>query len=98
MVQLIVGQLLNGIIIGTLYGIIALGVTLTFGITGIVNFALGAFMAIGAYLATKGQITVGTFVTFESAFWEVSYNIAHIMHFIPVSISSAAASTFGSVE
>ena len=50
MVQLIVGQLLNGIIIGTLYGIIALGVTLTFGITGIVNFALGAFMAIGAYL------------------------------------------------
>lgn len=50
MLQLIVGQLLNGIIIGTLYGIIALGVTLTFGITGIVNFALGAFMAIGAYL------------------------------------------------
>ncbi|HLI10281.1 MAG TPA: branched-chain amino acid ABC transporter permease [Alphaproteobacteria bacterium] len=50
MLQLIVGQLLNGIIIGTLYGIVALGVTLTFGITGIVNFALGAFMAIGAYL------------------------------------------------
>jgi branched-chain amino acid transport system permease protein len=48
--QLIVGQLLNGIIIGTLYGIIALGVTLTFGITGIVNFALGAFMTIGAYV------------------------------------------------
>jgi branched-chain amino acid transport system permease protein len=48
--QLILGQLLNGIIIGTLYGIIALGVTLTFGITGIVNFALGAFMAIGAYV------------------------------------------------
>ncbi len=50
MIQLIAGQLLNGIIVGTLYGIIALGVTLTFGITGIVNFALGAFMAVGAYL------------------------------------------------
>ncbi|WP_407151926.1 ABC transporter ATP-binding protein [Bradyrhizobium sp. ORS 86] len=48
-------------------------------------------LALGAYLATKGQITVGTFVTFESAFWEVSYNIAHLMHFIPVSIQSAAA-------
>ena len=48
-------------------------------------------LAIGAYLATKGQITVGTFVTFESAFWEVSYNIAHVMHFIPVSIQAAAA-------
>jgi ATP-binding cassette subfamily B protein len=48
-------------------------------------------LALGAYLATKGQITIGTFVTFESAFWEVSYNIAHIMYFIPLSIQSAAA-------
>jgi len=51
MLQLLVGQALNGTIVGTLYGIIALGVTLTFGITGIVNFALGEFMMIGAYLA-----------------------------------------------
>ena len=49
--QLLVGQLLNGAIVGTLYGIIALGVTLTFGITGIVNFALGAFMMLGSYMA-----------------------------------------------
>jgi branched-chain amino acid transport system permease protein len=49
MTQLIIGQLLNGIIVGSLYGIIALGVTLTFGLTGIVNFALGAFMMLGAY-------------------------------------------------
>ncbi len=48
-------------------------------------------LASGAYLATKGHITIGTFVTFESAFWEISYNIAHLMHFIPVSIQSAAA-------
>jgi branched-chain amino acid transport system permease protein len=51
MTQLLIGQLLNGLIVGTLYGIIALGVTLTFGITGIVNFALGEFMMIGAYAA-----------------------------------------------
>ena len=50
-------------------------------------------LALGAYLATKGHITIGTFVTFESAFWEVSYNIAHLMHYIPVSIQSAAAVT-----
>ena len=48
--QLILGQLLNGAIVGTLYGIVALGVSLTFGITGIVNFALGAFMMLGAYM------------------------------------------------
>jgi branched-chain amino acid transport system permease protein len=48
--QLVLGQLLNGAIVGTLYGIVALGVSLTFGITGIVNFALGAFMMLGAYM------------------------------------------------
>ncbi len=48
-------------------------------------------LAIGAYLATTGQLSVGTFVTFESAFWEISYNIAHLMHFIPVAIQASAA-------
>jgi ATP-binding cassette subfamily B protein len=48
-------------------------------------------LAIGAYLATKGQITIGTFVTFESAFWEISYNIGHLMHFIPTAIQAAAS-------
>lgn len=51
MLQLVVGQLLNGVIVGTLYGIIALAVTLTSGITGIVNFALGVYMMLGAYVA-----------------------------------------------
>jgi branched-chain amino acid transport system permease protein len=50
MSQLVIGQLLNGAIVGTLYAILALAVTLTFGITGIVNFALGAFMMMGGYL------------------------------------------------
>lgn len=49
MSQLLLGQVLNGLIVGALYGIGALGVSLTFGITGIVNFALGAFMMLGAY-------------------------------------------------
>ncbi len=48
--QAVFGQLLDGVIVGTLYGVIAIGISLTFGITGIVNFALGAFMMLGAYL------------------------------------------------
>src|SRR5215470_10606561 len=59
MTQVILGQILNGIIVGTLYGIIALGVTLTFGITGIVNFALGVFMMLGAYAAWYFTDVVG---------------------------------------
>ncbi|HEV8227626.1 MAG TPA: branched-chain amino acid ABC transporter permease [Methylomirabilota bacterium] len=61
MTQLVLGQVLNGAIIGAMYGIIALGITLTFGITGIVNFALGEFMMIGAYatytLAERGGLS-----------------------------------------
>jgi ATP-binding cassette subfamily B protein len=48
-------------------------------------------LGIGAYLATKGHITIGTFVTFESAFWEISYNVTHLMSYVPVSIQCAAA-------
>jgi len=48
-------------------------------------------LGMGAYLATKGKITIGTFVTFESAFWEISYNISYLMSYIPVSIQSAGA-------
>jgi len=48
-------------------------------------------LGIGAYLATNGQITIGTFVTFESAFWEISYNVAHLMSYVPVSIQASAA-------
>ncbi len=60
MLSLVAGQVLNGAIVGSMYGIIALGITLTFGITGIVNFALGEFMMIGAYatfaLAERGGL------------------------------------------
>lgn len=59
MIQLIIGQLLNGAIVGALYGIVALGITLTFGITGIVNFALGAFMMLGAYFTWYGYEQAG---------------------------------------
>ncbi len=65
MTELVLGQVLNGAIIGAMYGIIALGITLTFGITGIVNFALGEFMMSGAY---------ATYVLVEQ--WGLSYPVA----------------------
>ncbi|MES2399492.1 MAG: branched-chain amino acid ABC transporter permease [Pseudomonadota bacterium] len=47
--SLLIGQFINGAIIGAIYGILALAISLTFGLTGIVNFALGSFMMVGAY-------------------------------------------------
>lgn len=44
-------QILNGMQFGMLLFLIASGLTLTFGIMGIINLAHGAFFMIGAYLA-----------------------------------------------
>ena len=43
-------QILNGVQYGMLLFLIASGLTLTFGIMGIINLAHGAFFMIGAYL------------------------------------------------
>lgn len=44
-------QVLNGLQFGMLLFLIASGLTLTFGVMGIINLAHGAFFMIGAYLA-----------------------------------------------
>lgn len=50
MIQLI-QQLVNGLVMGSIYGLVALGVTMSFGLMGIVNFAHGAFVMAGAFVA-----------------------------------------------
>lgn len=47
---LFIQQLLNGLSIGSIYAIFALGYTLIFSILGIINFAHGAIFTLGAYL------------------------------------------------
>ncbi|MFM9976184.1 MAG: branched-chain amino acid ABC transporter permease [Beijerinckiaceae bacterium] len=51
MSTLILQQILNGLLDGVYYLLIALGLSLIFSLGGIVNLAHGAFYAIGAYLA-----------------------------------------------
>jgi branched-chain amino acid transport system permease protein len=47
--ELLVQTLVNGLVLGAGYAIIAVGLTLIFGIVGIANFAHGAFFAMGGY-------------------------------------------------
>jgi branched-chain amino acid transport system permease protein len=47
----ILEQILNGLLVGAYYLLIALGLSLIFALGGIVNLAHGGFYAIGAYLA-----------------------------------------------
>ena len=42
-------QLVNGLMSGTLYALVAVGLTMTFGIMNVTNFAHGPFMMIGAF-------------------------------------------------
>ena len=49
--ELFIQQLLNGLIKGSLYAMIALGYTMVYGILGIINFAHGEVFMIGAMVA-----------------------------------------------
>src|SRR5438034_5936681 len=55
----ILEQVLNGLLAGAYYLLIALGLTLIFSLGGLVNLAHGAFYALGAYFAVKLAATLG---------------------------------------
>jgi branched-chain amino acid transport system permease protein len=48
---IIAEQILNGLLVGAFYVILALGLALIFSLGGVLNLAHGAFYALGAYLA-----------------------------------------------
>jgi branched-chain amino acid transport system permease protein len=54
-------QLLNGIVQGMIYALVAAGLTLIFGMLDIPNFAHGAFYALGAYVAFTLVSSTGNF-------------------------------------
>src|SRR5215468_5606851 len=49
-----VQAILNGILTGSLYSLIGMGMALIFGVMRIVNFAHGAFMMLGMYVGFLG--------------------------------------------
>jgi branched-chain amino acid transport system permease protein len=50
MLDVLLSQAANGLVLGIVYVLIAVGLSITFGLLGIVNFAHGAFFALGAYI------------------------------------------------
>jgi branched-chain amino acid transport system permease protein len=50
-VDIFIQQILNGLVLGSVYAIIALGYTMVYGILGIINFAHGDVLMIGAMVA-----------------------------------------------
>jgi branched-chain amino acid transport system permease protein len=50
-VAVILGQLMLGLVNGSFYAMLSLGLAVIFGLMGVVNFAHGAFYALGAFAA-----------------------------------------------
>jgi branched-chain amino acid transport system permease protein len=57
--QAFLGQLLLGLVNGSFYAMLSLGLAVIFGLLGIVNFAHGALYMIGAYVAWIGAEKLG---------------------------------------
>jgi branched-chain amino acid transport system permease protein len=56
---LILSQIASGLVLGGLYVLIAIGLSIIFGLLGIVNFAHGTFFTLGAYFALTLYTTFG---------------------------------------
>ena len=52
-------QLINGLTLGAIYGLIAIGYTMVYGIIGMINFAHGEIYMIGAFVSMIGFLLLG---------------------------------------
>jgi branched-chain amino acid transport system permease protein len=52
-------QLINGVTLGSIYGLIAIGYTMVYGIIGMINFAHGDIFMVGSFIALIMIIALG---------------------------------------
>jgi branched-chain amino acid transport system permease protein len=58
-IPVILGQLMLGLVNGSFYAMLSLGLAVIFGLLGVVNFAHGAFYMLGAFAALLGMQELG---------------------------------------
>ncbi|NIC06807.1 branched-chain amino acid ABC transporter permease [Billgrantia bachuensis] len=59
---LLIEQLINGLQLGTMLFLMASGLTLIFGVMGLINLAHGSFYMVGAYATALVSATTGSFL------------------------------------
>ncbi len=59
LMEYFIQQLINGISLGAIYGLIAIGYTMVYGIIGMINFAHGEIYMIGAFVSLIGFLFMG---------------------------------------
>ena len=60
--EIFVQQLINGITLGSIYGLIAIGYTMVFGIIGMVNFAHGDVFMVSSFIALIALLLLTTWI------------------------------------
>lgn len=61
-------QLVNGVSLGAIYGLIAIGYTMVYGIIGMINFAHGEIYMISAYLGAIAIAVITSFFSLSAGF------------------------------
>jgi branched-chain amino acid transport system permease protein len=46
--ETLIQQIINGLVLGSMYALVALGYTMVYGIIGLINFAHGEVLMVGA--------------------------------------------------
>src|SRR3712207_5241261 len=64
--EVFVQQLINGLTLGSIYGLIAIGYTMVFGIIGMVNFAHGDVFMLSAFIALIFFLVLTTWIGMSS--------------------------------
>src|SRR6188508_1866707 len=60
--EVFVQQLINGVTLGSIYGLIAIGYTMVFGILGMVNFAHGDVFMVSAFIALIAFLILSSWI------------------------------------
>jgi branched-chain amino acid transport system permease protein len=64
--EVFIQQVINGITLGSIYGLIAIGYTMVFGIVGMVNFAHGDVFMVSAFIALVTFLILTTWIGMSS--------------------------------
>lgn len=79
----LVNTLFNGLSLGSIYLLVALGLTITFGLMGVINMAHGEFVMIGAYMTfVMQQIIVSVAGPGGSLYYLLAIPFAFIVTFL----------------
>ena len=89
----ILGQQLIGLALGSIYGLIAVGYTMVYGIIGMINFAHGDIYMVSAYL-TAISIALLAFLGINPSF-SITFSFTHNSgaYFCVVAYSNQAVNT-----